>query len=144
MKKEIKTQVQIHAPKEVVWSILSDFENYPSWNPFIVSLEGNTAVGSQLKVRIVPPKSKPMVFKPKVISYENNFHFSWLGSLGIKGVFDGLHAFRLEENSDGSVTFHQSESFAGILVRFINLDKTREGFELMNQKLKVLAEEKAK
>ena len=35
MKKEIKTEILIKASPQIVWSILTDFENYPHWNPFI-------------------------------------------------------------------------------------------------------------
>ena len=41
MAKEIKTEIVIHATPEKIWKILTDFGNYPQWNPFIVSVTGD-------------------------------------------------------------------------------------------------------
>jgi hypothetical protein len=36
---EIQSQIEIAARRERVWSILTDFPSYPSWNPFIRSID---------------------------------------------------------------------------------------------------------
>lgn len=138
----IKTEIVINAPAEKVWNILTDFKNYPIWNPFIQSLEGNVKVGNQIKVRISPPEGNAMTFKPKVLVYESERELTWLGTLVFKGLFDGEHSFKLVRNTDGTTTFIQSEDFSGILVGLLKgtLGKTKMGFELMNEKLKSLAE----
>lgn len=33
MAKEVKTEILIKAAPEKVWAILTNFENYPNWNP---------------------------------------------------------------------------------------------------------------
>ena len=76
---EIYTEIEIHASTEKVWSILNDFKNYPNWNPFIKSINGEVKVGNTITVRIEPPQSKGMTFKPKVLSNEYNKELSWLG-----------------------------------------------------------------
>jgi hypothetical protein len=37
---EIQSQIEIAATRARVWSILSDFPSYPSWNPFIRFIDG--------------------------------------------------------------------------------------------------------
>lgn len=142
MKKEIRTEITINATPEKVWAILTDFDKYKEWNPFIKSLEGNVKVGNQIKVVISPPDGSAMTFKPKVLVFESERELTWLGTLVFKGLFDGEHSFRLKANSNGTTTFIQSESFSGILVGLFSgtLEKTRKGFESMNEKLKSLAE----
>ncbi|MBA3901954.1 MAG: SRPBCC domain-containing protein [Bacteroidetes bacterium] len=143
MAKEIKTEININATPERVWEILTDFDNYPKWNPFIKSIIGEVAVGNNIKVRMEPPEGNAMVFKPKVLAFNKNKEFRWLGHLIFPGLFDGEHIFELIENKDGSTTFIHSEKFKGILVPLFNkmLDENiTRGFELMNQKLKELAE----
>lgn len=143
MRKEIKTEIHIQARPERVWEILCDFDNYPTWNPFIKSIKGNTSVGSNLEVYIEPPQAKGMKFTPKILAFTPNKEFKWLGKLWVKGLFDGEHAFQLTANTDGSTTFIHSEKFNGILVPFLSkmLDtNTKNGFEQMNEKLKALAE----
>ncbi len=85
-----------------------------------------------------------MTFTPRVLAFEKNKEFRWLGHLFIKGLFDGEHRFELTDNSDGSTTFRQSEQFGGILVPLFNKMievNTRNGFEAMNKKLKERAED---
>jgi hypothetical protein len=144
MSKEIKTEINIIATPEKVWKILTDFEKYPKWNPFIKSLTGQVAVGNKIKVMLEPPKSKAMTFTPKILIYELNKELRWLGNLLFPGLFDGEHRFELTDNGNGTTTFRQSEKFSGILVPlFKNMldNNTTNGFKLMNQKLKELAEE---
>ncbi|NQT74288.1 MAG: SRPBCC domain-containing protein [Chloroflexi bacterium] len=64
--REIRTDIRINATSSKVWSVLADFEKYPSWNPFIVDAKGVIEEGKRLKVRISPPGGKPMAFKPIV------------------------------------------------------------------------------
>ena len=45
MAKEIKTEILINATPEKVWTILTNFDNYPNWNPFIKSIKGEVKVG---------------------------------------------------------------------------------------------------
>ena len=33
--KELRSQIEIEAPADRVWQVLTDFATYPEWNPFI-------------------------------------------------------------------------------------------------------------
>lgn len=141
--KEIRTEINIDAPSEKVWKILTDFGAYPNWNPFIVSLTGNVKVGSIFKVVLHPPESGQMTFKPTCLSMEANKELTWLGKLLFPGIFDGKHIFTLQNMGSSKTKLVQREEFSGLLVPLLwkQLDKnTRKGFELMNQKLKEEAE----
>ena len=143
MRTEIKTQIEINASPEKIWKILTDFNNYPNWNPFIKQLTGEVKVGSKIKVKIQLPEAKSMTFKPTILTYQSNEELSWLGALFFKGIFDGEHKFELIENENGTTTFIQSEQFKGILVPLFKKqlhNNTKRGFEQMNQKLKELVE----
>lgn len=121
-----------------------DFNHYPNWNPFIKSISGAKVVGSNLSVQIQPPNAKGMAFDPEVLVLQPNAEFRWLGKLFIKGIFDGEHYFKLEKQDDGTTQFIHGEQFSGFLVALMGkaLDKTEEGFVLMNQSLKVECERK--
>lgn len=136
--KELITEIQIQASPEKVWSILTDFAQYPEWNPFIKSISGNVAVGNTIEVQIVNMK-----FKPKVMVFQKNKEFRWKGRLLFPGIFDGEHRFEIIANPDGTSRFIHAEKFDGILVGMLRkkLDReTQPGFEAMNQKLKAAAE----
>lgn len=139
---EIFTEILIEAQPQKVWEILTDFENYPEWNSFVKSIEGNVKVGNIISVRIEPPNGNGLTFKPVVVAYEPQKELRWLGKFFIKGVFDGEHQFKLIDNKNGTTTFIQSETFTGILVSLFknNLNNTKTGFEQMNLELKEIAE----
>jgi hypothetical protein len=136
--KHIETEIIINAKPEKVWAVLTDFEKYPTWNPFIKSIEGEKAAGKQLKVFIQPPNGGGMTFKPMVLTYDATKEFRWKGKLGISGIFDGEHYFRLIDIGENTTRFIHGERFSGILVPFMGgaLSKTKEGFQLMNEALK--------
>ncbi|WP_299705874.1 SRPBCC domain-containing protein [uncultured Pontibacter sp.] len=134
----IETEILINAQPEKVWAVLTDFEKHPTWNPFIKSIEGEKSVGKQLKVFIQPPNGGGMTFKPVVLTYDVNKEFRWKGKLGISGIFDGEHYFQLIDMGENTTKFIHGEKFSGILVSLMGgaLNKTKEGFQLMNEALK--------
>jgi len=140
--KEIRTEIKINAPAEKVWNVLSDFEAYPEWNPFVKYIKGTVAVNNKIETHIAPPGANAMTFKPRVLKFDTNKELRWLGHLLIPGLFDGEHIFELMANGN-TTTFVQREEFRGILIPLFKkmLDvNTRQGFEAMNKALKERAE----
>ena len=138
MAKQIRTSISINASKEKIWQILTDFEKYPEWNPFIKSVTGEVKVGNQIQIKL-----QGMTFKPFVLTFIENSELKWIGHLWFKGLFDGEHTFKLIDNENGTINFEQSENFTGILVKLFtkSLNKdTKNGFERMNKELKLRAE----
>ena len=140
--KTLHTEIIINAPAEKVWNILTDFEKFPEWNAFILSIEGEQKVGAQLTVGLKNGNSTS-VFKPKLVVYEKNKAFEWKGNLPL-GMFNGHHQFKIEKLSDTKVKFIHKEDFSGwlsgLIMRMIG-EQTRKGFEAMNEALKKRAEE---
>ena len=140
--KVLETQIEIKAGPEKVWQALTQLNAYAGWNPFIIEGDGAVNEGQRLKVKIHPPGGKAMTFKPKVTRVVPNREFRWQGKLGIPGIFDGEHIFRLEPTAEGVRLVHK-ERFKGLRVPLLwkELDtKTRAGFHAMNEALKQLAE----
>ena len=143
--KEIVTEITIDAPAERVWDVLTDFERFNTWNPFIQSIDGEIKEGKSLRVFIVPPGMKGMTFKPTVTHVVPRQAFRWRGRLLLPGLFDGAHSFEIHPRAEKSVRFVQRERFSGILVPLLrkSLDtNTRQGFNAMNAALKKRAEER--
>ena len=141
--KQLHTEIEISAPAERVWELLTDFASYPQWNPFIRNISGQPAPGERLDVRLEPPDGRAMTFKPKVLRAEPNRELRWLGHLLLPGVFDGEHSFTIEPLEDNRVRFIQREAFKGLLVPLFarSLESnTQRGFEEMNHALKERAE----
>ncbi len=139
--RELHTEIEIDAPPERVWEVLTAFDTYSEWNPFIRRLIGSPHEGERLEVRIEPPDGRGMTFRPTVIEATPNRELRWLGRFLVPGLFDGEHILRVEPRNGGS-RFIQSEKFSGLLVPLLGggLAKTEEGFRRMNAALKERAE----
>ena len=137
--RELYTAIEIDAPKEKVWSVLTDFKGYPLWNPFIKQLKGDVREGNELDITLEAVNSSPMHFTPKVLKLEKNTEFRWLGHLYFKGLFDGEHIFELKSIGENKTLFVHREEFKGMLVplfwKMID-SNTKQSFELMNKEVK--------
>jgi hypothetical protein len=141
--RELRREIEIEAPPERVWSVVSDFAAYPEWNPFIRRISGELREGARLEVRIEPPGGRATTFKPTVRAVQANRELRWLGRLLVRGIFDGEHSLRVEPLDGGRSRFIQSERFSGLLVGLVKgaLAKTEAGFEQMNNALKARVEQ---
>jgi hypothetical protein len=140
--KTIEAVTEIDAPVQAVWDELSAVSTYPEWNPFITAFDGDLVVGSRVEVRIAPPGGRAMSFRPTITAVEQTRRLEWLGRLLVPGVFDGRHSFHLEDLGQGRTRLTQTEAFSGVLVGLTGktLERTRAGFEAMNQALRLRAE----
>lgn len=143
MAKHVRTEIEIDAPAEVVWKILTDFEAIATWNDFIRHIEGSTNVGDKLVVEIWLGERKPRTFKPTLLAYEPNRALRWRGRVLVPGLFDGEHAFAIEPLVDGRSRFVHSERFSGVLIPLIFKSMEADlnaSFNSMNLALKARAE----
>lgn len=143
--KTIRVVTDIAAPVETVWAELSAVDKYAEWNPFITVFQGGLVAGSRVEVRIVPPGGRAMTFKPTITDVKERQHLEWLGRLILPGVFDGRHSFHLEALGNGRTRLTQAEEFSGFLVPLTRtlVERTRAGFEAMNEALRLRAEKAA-
>lgn len=142
LKAAIEAEVLIHASPEATWAVLTDFDSYPEWNPFIRCIEGRPYVGERLRIELrQSPDAAPMRFSPRVLTSVPGCSLVWLGRLGLPGVLDGEHSFRLFAHRDGT-RFQQGERFFGLLVPLLRdrLLATTLSFEAMNAALKARVE----
>ena len=138
MRHELHSEIDIPAPPDEVWRQLVDFPGYAGWNPFITSATGSAQVGDGLRLRMQPPGGRGTTFRPRVTAVSSGRALEWLGSLGVRGIFDGRHRFELAPTASGT-HLTQQETFTGLLVRPLrgSLDRgTRAGFEAMNAALR--------
>jgi hypothetical protein len=135
---EIRTEIEIAAPPERVWEVLTDLKGWDDWNPFIKAA-GRPEAGTRLLVEITPPGLSTMKFSPTVLVAEAPRRFEWLGRVLFPGLFDGHHAFHLEPAGEGRTLLKHFETFRGLLVGPVmrkQLAATELGFKAMNGALK--------
>jgi len=140
--KQLESEILVNSSAKRLWELITNFEDFPRWNPFIRRAPGEIKTGARLKIFIQPSGTKGMTFQPKVLKVDPNHELHWLGRLYLPWLFDGEHALIIEPSSENSVKFIQREKFTGLLVLFAGsiLRDTQRGFEEMNRALKQRAE----
>ena len=141
---ELVTSVDIDAPAETVWTVLTDFARYPEWNGR-TRIDGEAVEGARLHVTPGPDAGNLPSFNPRVLRADGH-ELRWLGHLYVRGLFDGEHSFVVEERGEGRSRLTQSETFSGLLVGPVLRrygEETEEGFHAVNRALKARAEELA-
>jgi hypothetical protein len=129
----LATRILLPCPAKKVWAVLADFSSYPDWNPFVTKISGTPIVGDKLAVT-----AGNMDFTPTLLTYRTEEEIRWLGNFLFPGIFDGEHYFRLIPQSDGQTLLEHGEHFRGLLLPLFKvqlLEKTRSGFEAMNEAL---------
>ena len=123
--REIYTEIEINASANSVWEVLTTFDEYPDWNPFIREISGELSEGSRLSVSIQPVDSDPMNFQPTLIKADKNHELRWMGRVLVRGIFDGEHYLIIEKISEEKVNLIHGENFSGALVPLLRLLQIR-------------------
>ncbi len=139
--REVKAEIEINAPPELVWKILTDFPSYPIWNPYIYPAKGELRTGAQLELTL-HPGDQHIPFRPVVLSVEPNKELSWGGRTLTTGVFDRVQTFTIEPLEPTRARLVSREVFTGLLTPFYGglVDDTRRGLEMMTSTLRTRAE----
>jgi hypothetical protein len=102
------SEIEIAAPLEVVWDVLTALDSWPSWNPDVkwMARQGKVAVGSTFRWKAGPGTITSIirrVEKPRLIA--------WTGkTLGIRAI----HRYRLEPRGEGTFV-RTDESYEGLI-----------------------------
>ncbi len=105
-------EIEVAAPPEVVWGVLTDIADWPSWNPDVksASLEGALASGTQFRW-----KAGPGTITSTIQTVEPPRRIEWTGTtFGIKAI----HVHQLEQK-DGGTIVSSAESWDGLPVRLL-------------------------
>ena len=136
--KHIETKITIKGSTKDVWDVLMKLEDFKNWNPLIIHSKGKPKLGEQI-TNTMMSGTKKMIFKPIITEVSDLQRFEWLGSLWVKGIFDGRHYFELKKLPNGATLLIHGEYFSGLLsgVIFNSIkESTIEGFNEMNEALK--------
>lgn len=142
--KDLTNSVTINAGKEQVWEVLTEYKEYPKWNPFIVHIAGKLNEEEFTKVTIRVPQVPEDFFYytliRKQIPYEK---LVWKSRLYADELFSGRHIFTIEVLADNKVKLTHQEKYSGLLVFLIDpafFGKAKRGLNAMNAALKKRAE----
>jgi hypothetical protein len=144
--KELRTEIEINTSPERVWKILTDFNKYEQWNPFIHKIIGQPKEGAKIEIHIETPGGKNRKYGPTLTKVDEGRELRWLGKSSLPWFLNGEHIFAIEKLDSQRVRFIQREVFDGLLTLLFgkSLDTdVRQGLEEMNRALKERAERTA-
>lgn len=106
--------IEIGAPADVVWSVLTDFDRWPSWMPSVrsVDADGPFVTGTRFRWRA---GSASLI--SEVLEAEPGQSAAWRGST--RGI-EAIHTWRFESDPRGDTTLVRTEeSWEGFLPRLL-------------------------
>ena len=107
----------IAAAPDRVWALLVDLPSWSAWNPAIVSVEGEVAMGGT--VRLVAKVSPKRTFVVRVAELAPPQRMVWSSGMPL-GLFRGTRTYALTPTADGSGTdFAMTEAYTGPLAGLI-------------------------
>jgi hypothetical protein len=139
----ISSEIEIDAPSELVWSILRDFDSYPAWNPFTVSVKTTLELGStvDMQVKLRPPKTMHQVeFVSALVDGER---VCWGGHVGPRWFISADRCQVLTDLGAGRTRYSTTDAFRGVGVGLMFLIVGRHvqrGFDDVARALKARAE----
>lgn len=139
-------EMEIAASADRVWAVLTEFERYPDWNPYILRLETDRQPGSRITLRIVQPNwKKPLTLHPRLTNLDDRYReVRWEGRVGIPLIFDTNHWIRVERIEDDRSRVVQAERFSGLFSSLLPSSArraTKLAFRLMAKALRERVEE---
>ncbi len=140
---ELFMMIEIEAPAERVWQVLTDFGRYPDWNPFLRSVEGSVRNRAQLKVALQPAGRQLLHYRPRVVTLRPPRELRWAARLPVPGLLGGEDRFVVERLDDHRSRLIHERRLRGLLVPFVRRrleGPVKRGFEAMSLALKHTAE----
>jgi hypothetical protein len=107
-----RTEIDIAAPPEVVWDVLTAFDRWPTWNPEIksMSVQEPIVVGSTFRW-----KAGPSTVTSTIQRLEPPRLIAWSGrTMGIRAI----DVFQLDAH-DGTTLVREAESWNGLVARLL-------------------------
>jgi hypothetical protein len=105
----VRSSMDVHAPIDRVWNILTDFGRWPEWNSAVTEMEPSGPVGVGMTFRW----RAGSVINSQVFRVTPPTVIAWTGrTMGI----DAVHVWRLAPSGLGT-TVTTEESFQSMLVR---------------------------
>lgn len=136
--------LQIDAPVDLVWDILTDLDAYGEWNPLTPEIRTDFTVGSPIDLQVVTG-GKPMEVSATVRAFDPPRLISWGGSFGARWLSGFVREQHLEPLGENSCRYHNVERLSGLLAPMMLLflgRLTRRNFTSVATELKQRAESK--
>jgi hypothetical protein len=117
--------VVVDAPRAAIWSLLTEFDRYDEWNPYITRARGDASVGSTIELGFREAGDDTEVGTVLIV---NPFRkIEWRTRVVAPGVLDREQIFRVLPLEAGQWEVVQEVRIEGVLAPFVDFDDDRTG-----------------
>lgn len=135
--------VEIEAPSELVWEVITDLASYGEWNPFVVECRSTLEVGASIEMRVQLFKAFAQPQRETIFEHVAGERLCYgLPSMPL-GSLASRRRHEVEPISDGRTHYHshfQLDGWLASVTRAILGRKLERGFASMTQAIKDRAE----
>ncbi|MBF6170735.1 SRPBCC domain-containing protein [Nocardia blacklockiae] len=111
----IDDTVDIDAPAEVVWKVLTDFAAYGEWNPFVADCRTTLEPGAPIDMRVRLVGAKPMHQREWIRTHTPGTEFSYSMKPVPLGALHSLRSHTLTPLPDGRCRYASHFEIGGWL-----------------------------
>lgn len=138
----IDHDIAIQAPAAAVWAVISDFDRYPEWNPFVVSARSSLKPGEpiDMKVKLLGPVQRQVEI---ILDVREGEGFSYCMKPFPLGALSSRRSHRITEIDANSCRYESHFELRGWLmplVRGLMRGALQRGFDGMSQGIRERAE----
>jgi arylsulfatase A-like enzyme len=128
-------RIDIDAPAEQVWDVVTNFKSYKDWNPLLSNVEGSLVKGGSLRVETT---FIPMTLSATVTEVKQPYHFEWEDHVPLN-LLTPVFSVHLLPHSDNRTRVIIAESFTGPLLSLVGGRLDRQMPPLYDAMAKALA-----
>ena len=114
---EIESEIEIAAPADKVWAVITDIENWSEFNSAISASTGIAEKGSvhSVTMRGEEPGSAGPQYAPEIIVFDEGKSYRWRAVMGAGIIFTNDKVFELIPTDTGTLLKH-NEVFNGMML----------------------------
>jgi hypothetical protein len=123
--------VVAQAPCAVAWEVVTGFDRYDEWNPYLVRARGKAAEGASLDLDARPPGEDAEELDAEVIVVRPGRKLEWETRTVVPGVLDHEQIFRTLSDGPRRCRIVHEARFEGVLAPLADVDGERRGLAAM-------------
>jgi hypothetical protein len=142
-------RVEVDAPAEVTWEVVTDFDRYPEWNPFTVRVDTTGEVGADVLLHLPSPDKAGETFTTlehvrvkRAPSADAPGHLQYDTADSIPGML-AVRDQWVEDLGDGRSSYRTTDVFTGEIAQVVfdlQAEWVKAGFDATALALKDRAE----
>ena len=137
----IEKRIGVHAPSDRIWEILSDLENWHTWNPYETGVTGALAFGASISLTEALPGMTERQVQARLGDWQPYSQLVWAEKRG--WLFNAIRYYEIEELERDSCIVSNGVIFSGLRGELFH-DKHRKtirsAYEDISEALRLAAE----